>query len=220
MAAYKQLVGIDTTVTDKAGYCLRFARRVSNPDAPAGPNFAWDSWVMTKYKHADGNLPNVAVPVYFEYVVNGQNQGHVAWWIPAQNRFLSSPTSGTGQRWLDRLSQIEDLYHCRFVGWAEDINGVRVAEPLPELAPTPGMPAVGSRIQLVPPVTRTTFRAGTTTVAGHITATNDQFVYIVRGYDPAYPGRIIINSASGGGDGVALALYYTDGKTVENWKAV
>jgi len=81
-----------------------------------------------------------------------------------------------------------------------------------------GMPAVNSKIKLLSPDNRSTFRAGTITKAGNIAVTNDtDFVYTVRGYDPKFPYRIIINSRSAGGDGVALALYYTNGTKIPKW---
>lgn len=86
--------------------------------------------------------------------------------------------------------------------------------------PTSGMPAVGSSIQLIPVDTRTTYRAGTTTVAGQIHVKDNSYVYVVRGYDPKYPGRVLINSASAGGNGVALALYYTNGQIIPGWRVV
>jgi murein DD-endopeptidase MepM/ murein hydrolase activator NlpD len=79
------------------------------------------------------------------------------------------------------------------------------------------MPAVGATINITKGTTRGTFRAGTTTVAGTIKATDNTFNYLVRGYDPKYPNRILINSASAGGNGVALALYYTNGTRIEGW---
>lgn len=82
------------------------------------------------------------------------------------------------------------------------------------------MPAVGSVIQLIPKDTRTTFKAGTTNVAGKIDVKDNTYTYVVRGYDSKYPGRILMNSASAGGNGVALALYYTDGRRIEGWKQV
>jgi murein DD-endopeptidase MepM/ murein hydrolase activator NlpD len=85
-------------------------------------------------------------------------------------------------------------------------------------APIPAkMPAVGQVINITKGTTRGTYKAGTTTVAGTIKATDTTFNYTVRGYDPKYPNRILINSASAGGNGVALALYYTNGTRIEGW---
>lgn len=95
----------------------------------------------------------------------------------------------------------------------------KTSNPAP--TPSPGkMPPVGSKIQLIPTQVRTTYRAGTTTVAGTIRVTDNSFVYIVRGYDPKYQYRILINSASAGGNGVALALYYTNGTNIGGWKQI
>lgn len=80
------------------------------------------------------------------------------------------------------------------------------------------MPPVGSRINLAKGVNRTTFKAGTANVAGVIRPTGDNWNYTVRGYDPVYGNRVIINSASGGGNGVSLALYYLSGSRIEGWK--
>ena len=82
------------------------------------------------------------------------------------------------------------------------------------------MPPVGSKIQLIPKDTRNTYKAGTTKKAGTIRVTDNTFIYTVRGYDPVYGGRIIINSASAGGDGVALALFYTNGQIIPGWRKV
>lgn len=86
--------------------------------------------------------------------------------------------------------------------------------------PSTVMPPVGSNIKLTKGVVRNTYRAGTTRVAGTIHATDNSFVYLVRGYDPVYGGRILINSASAGGNGVALALYYTSGQKIDGWTQV
>ena len=74
-----------------------------------------------------------------------------------------------------------------------------------------GMPAVGSVVKFTIP--RTAFVAGTTTVKGTLAPDNR----IVRGYDPRYPNRILVNSASVG-NGVAVALYYTNGTKIEGWQ--
>lgn len=80
------------------------------------------------------------------------------------------------------------------------------------------MPKINSRIQLIPVDLRTTYKNGTDTVAGRIRVNNNSYIYFVRAYDKRYKNRIIINSKSGGGNGVALALYYKDGKRITGWK--
>lgn len=97
-----------------------------------------------------------------------------------------------------------------------------IAQAIEASKPKFNMPPVGSRIQLIPRDSRTTYKAGTTTPASSkkIEVTDNSFIYIVRGYDPKFPNRIIINSKSAGGDGVALALYYTNGQIIPGWKKV
>jgi len=91
----------------------------------------------------------------------------------------------------------------------------------PGIAPVPSrMPAVGSVIRLTAGINRTTFRAGTTTEAGTIRPTDGTFKYTVYGYDPRFSNRILINSRSAGGNGVALALFYTDGAIIKGWTAI
>ena len=80
------------------------------------------------------------------------------------------------------------------------------------------MPAIGSKV-LFSSDPRTCFKPGTTTQSG--TLKNDgKEPHIVRGYDPKYPYRILINSKSGGGNGVAVALYYTNGTKIPGWKVI
>lgn len=112
--------------------------------------------------------------------------------------------------------------------WLKTPNGTYVYPPTrykepfggKPTPPSPKMPAVDSDIRLIPVDTRTTFRAGTTTVAGQIHVKDNTYVYTIRGYDSKFPGRVLINSASAGGDGVALALYYVNGTIVPGWKKV
>ena len=82
------------------------------------------------------------------------------------------------------------------------------------------MPAIGSRIQLTKGFHRTTYRAGTRTKAGTLVVRDNTYIYTVRAYDPRYSNRILLNSRSAGGDGVALALFYFSGKPIEGWKAI
>lgn len=110
--------------------------------------------------------------------------------------------------------------HLHWIMWNRGVrvdgrNHVTIVVP-PKPAPSK-MPPIGTRVRLLRGYTRTTFRAGTTTVAGTIRVTSDDFYYFVRGYDSKYPYRILINSASAGGSGVALALYYTNGSRIEGW---
>lgn len=102
--------------------------------------------------------------------------------------------------------------------WLRRPNGTYVYPPSVQTEPFGGvpqtkMPPIGSSVQFTVP--RTAFVAGTTTVKG----TLPPDTRLVRGYDPRYLNRIIVNSASVG-DGVAVALYYQDGKLIPGWEVV
>ena len=98
--------------------------------------------------------------------------------------------------------------------WGLSINGKYVNPILyitPPKPPTSKMPAIGSSVVFTVP--RTAFVAGTTTVKGTLAPDTR----IVRGYDPKYPYRILVNSAAVG-QGVAVALYDFAGVRIPGWK--
>lgn len=97
--------------------------------------------------------------------------------------------------------------------WYLSINGKYVNPILyvtPPKPPTSKMPAIGQTVVFT--VVRTAFVAGTTTVKGKLLPD----ARIVRGYDPKYPYRILVNSASVG-NGVAVALYDQAGVKIPGW---
>ena len=135
-----QLVSPNLGQTSLAGWCLWFARVAFG--APAVEASAWAGWLNTKYRHGDWNLPNVAVPVWFQsygdYDGSGvvKNWGHVAIFVPGRG-VLSSPITwnGPGQQWYNSISELAAainriLPNSRtvYVGWSEDISNVRVAK--------------------------------------------------------------------------------------------
>lgn len=175
---------------------------------------AWQA-VPQQYRHTDQNFPSVPVAVFFT-----GGDGHVVLHEPGVG-FDSSPyNTARGHVILATIAEIEQHYGVKYAGWTEWVDGVLVAQKVNAPAPTSGpkMPAVGSEIQLLPNQVRDTEHPGTASKAGEINVTNDRFVYIVRGVDPKFPYRVLINSASGGGNGVALALYYTNGIIIPGWK--
>lgn len=133
--SWQQLVQPNPAIEDYAGMCLRFAQSVF--DAPARYESAWQAWQATTDKHTDRNIPNgVGVLVWFEhwgsYGNSGEykNWGHVVVHMP-DNRYLSSPVGklGTyGQSWFDTIEQVERTFNAKYVGWTDNINGLKVAE--------------------------------------------------------------------------------------------
>lgn len=130
--SWTQNVAPNTATQDGAGFCLRFTQTVFN--APARYESAWQAWNATQYKHSDSEqLPDVSVILWFShYGTYGDpprydNWGHVVTYFPGRG-FLSSPGTGYGQQWLDSPRDVERVYNSKYVGWSEDINGLRVAE--------------------------------------------------------------------------------------------
>jgi hypothetical protein len=129
---WKQLV-TPQVVNDNAGMCLRFTQSVFG--APVKYRSAWDAWNATQFKHStDEPLPDVSVIVWMSHwgtygdPPSYENWGHVITWFPSENKFLSSPGSGYGHQWFDSIRAVELYFNAGYVGWSEDINGLRVAE--------------------------------------------------------------------------------------------
>lgn len=212
--AYKQVTGWDSNKGGTApGMCLSNVRK--GYGIPAKYDNAWTAWQNTQ-QHTGRDYPaGVYAPIYFSYTttIGGvrKNYGHIGVRYP-DGRFW------TDGRVFASVEAYEAVKAPRYVGWGESVNGVSVIKW--QDPPKTNMPPVGSKIQLIPKDVRNTYRAGTTTKAGTIRVTDNTFIYTVRGYDPVYGGRVLINSASAGGNGVALALYYTNGVRVDGWKQI
>ena len=131
---FQQLVAPNLGTTDGAGWCHRFARNVFG--APMGYNSAWEAWQATEYKHPTSEpLPSgAAVLLWFShYGTYGSpptygNWGHVAIHVPGIGIY-TSPGYGYGQEVWTTIGQIESRFASKYVGWSEDINGLRVAAP-------------------------------------------------------------------------------------------
>ena len=144
--AWNQNVAPNTGTQDYAGFCLRFTQSVFG--APVAHPTAWEAWLVQEGKHEDRNLPDVAVPLWFEsWGTYGfgeyKNWGHACVWIPGRG-ILSSPGSGYGQTWFSSIEQAEARWGMKFVGWTENLNGLQVASWSGDSAPAP-TPAPGVR---------------------------------------------------------------------------
>ena len=111
-------------LNDWYGWCYAvawtaFKGRVTNPTA-------WAAWLATAYPHKDRNLPSgVYVPIWFS---GYGGAGHVALYKDGQ--IWTSPY--THKAYFDRFNSIDALaryYGVTYVGWSEDIGGVRVVQP-------------------------------------------------------------------------------------------
>lgn len=129
--AWQALVAPRKGTRDGTGWCLRYAQSFFG--APARYNSAWDAWNATQYKHGPNEpLPDVPVLLWFShYGTYGSpprygNWGHVAIHVPG-DAIYTSPASGWGFGRYGTIREIERVFNARYVGWSEDINGLRVA---------------------------------------------------------------------------------------------
>lgn len=223
---FRQLRQPNLSVQGISNLCLVYARTVFG--IPFKYNYALEAWQNVKRRHENRSLPNVVVPVWFSYTatIDGikRNWGHVAIWVPGAGIF------STTKQGVKKFGSVDEVAKyigggAIYLGWSEDINGVsvvdEVAEPSEPVHSPFDMPAIGSRIKLRKSTkARTTWRVGTANVAGRIIPKDESYIYVVRGYDAKYPGRIIINSAQGGGNNVGLALYLLNGQRIDDWQEV
>lgn len=130
----RQLVPPNVAINEQAGRCLSYARRVFG--APAVESTAWEAWSKVQYRHTDRSFPiGVAFPVFFDWwgQLEGDDQkyqyGHAAVQT-ADGKVWSSPLTGYGRA---VFASVDDLVRSfgngmKFVGWSEDISGVKVME--------------------------------------------------------------------------------------------
>jgi hypothetical protein len=194
---YKQTRAFDQNKAGTTkGYCLRNVRL--GYSIPAKFDSAIIAWDNTE-QHKDKSIPSGDVPLFYTYKVDG----HI------NVRLKDGRIWNDGELYENLDAYISTHPSVGYLGWGESVNEVRVLEWIPDPVVSK-MPPVGSSVKITVP--RTAFVAGTTTVKGQLPPD----VRIVRGYDPKYPNRILVNSASVG-NGVAVALYYTNGVRIDGW---
>lgn len=140
-ASFVQLAEPNTFTRDATGMCLRFAQSVFG--APVAHRSATDAANATKFRHHTKQMPDVAALVWFDHYGTYQNEyanwGHVVAWVPG-NGFLSSPGAGFGQQWFPSIDAVERTFNATFRFWSEDINTLRVAEPINAAKTSGGYP--------------------------------------------------------------------------------
>lgn len=120
----RQLRSPRTPHVGTIGACLAYARGVYG--IPAKYQTARIAWNNAQFKHTDP-LPDASVPVWFSHISGGVDVGHVVCWVPRVGFFSSPYRRNTGYALLPSISEVERIYGCRYLGWSEDINSVRVA---------------------------------------------------------------------------------------------
>lgn len=115
------------------GYCLKYVRTCFNVGSKYGSAIV--AWNNAKYRHGTSSVPPIGVPVFFK----GGRYGHVA--ISVGNwkcRTTDYPRAGVVSE-VD-IRTLAKVWNYPYIGWTEDINGVRVyTKPV---APTPKPPPI------------------------------------------------------------------------------
>lgn len=149
---YRALVKPRKNTKDYAGMCLRFAQSFFG--AKADHRSAWHAWLAQKHKHGPNvPLPNAPVLLWFSHwgTYNDElgqygsdprrpyygNWGHVTPFVPGDAIYSSPWYIAYGQERYSTIGEIERIFGAKYVGWSEDINGLRVAEPVPVSKPKP-----------------------------------------------------------------------------------
>lgn len=132
---------------DYPGMCLRFSQSFFG--APVKYRSAWEAWQHQQYRHPTTDpLPNVPVLLWFSHwgtygdPLSYENWGHVTPYVPGDGIYSSpaNPYAGWSQSKFSTIAEVERAYNCTYVGWSEDINGLRVAQNV-DVDPVPAKPA-------------------------------------------------------------------------------
>lgn len=148
---YTALVPPRPWVVDRPGLCLRYAQSFFG--APVAHRSALDAWDATVYRHGpDEPIPDVPVILWYSHVgayddgngpyrgvpVGGlADWGHVTPIVPGVGIY-SSPANPYGGASFDvygTIAEVEQAFNATYLGWSEDINGLRVAMPGPTITP-------------------------------------------------------------------------------------
>lgn len=123
--SYQQLVQPNLATVGRIGYCLEYARKCFGAGV-VEPN-AWVAWQNTQFHHLDANIPaDVCVPMWYSYINQGVNLGHVTISVPGKGIYSSPWQQGTDHAVLPSIAEVERIYGVKYVGWSEDISKVRV----------------------------------------------------------------------------------------------
>lgn len=116
------------------GMCQQFTRSAFGVGAYYGT--AAIAWRNARYKHPTRNASSIPanVPVY--WTGGSRGHGHAAVSIGG-GLCKSTDWPSAGRVGVARIADIERVWGHRLVGWAEDINRVRVYAPRPKTADGP-----------------------------------------------------------------------------------
>lgn len=126
-----QLKQPNLTVKGKAGWCLSVAQDVWG--VPHWYPKAIDAWnASTAFNHPNEQPPSdVSVVVYWTYVENGIQYGHIATFVPGRGVYTSPFNSLHGAEWYasiqamtDRIRKIDK--NSVYLGWSEVLSNVKL----------------------------------------------------------------------------------------------
>lgn len=123
------------------GWCLGYVSDVLGINSTKYES-AWGAWQGTKYKHGpEEPLPDVPVLLWFSHIgTYGKpprkgNWGHVVLHVPGVGLY-TSPGGAIGSdasfEVHPTITAIERRFNSTYVGWSEDLAGVRFAQYVPE----------------------------------------------------------------------------------------
>lgn len=142
----RQLIEPNLSVVGESGECLVYVREIFGIGAKY-PDAA-NAWENAAYKFPGEQPPtDVVVPVWFSY--DGPTNGHVAVSVPGKGIYS---VSAQGDKVFGTIAELEAFIPgTSYLGWSEDVDGGRVAEPTPAPAPAPEpspAPTTGQTINL------------------------------------------------------------------------
>lgn len=130
-----------------AGLCYKHTRMAYDVPLKAGFGSARDGWNKAKYKHPGAGLKGIVKGAWVFLDRPSSKYGHSVMWLGDGTRVASTDNTKT----LTQIYTIAQLksFGYTVVGWAEDINGVRVVKaggssPKPPTPPAGGLLRVGS----------------------------------------------------------------------------
>lgn len=147
MAKFKSLVKPNLGFKTRSGMCLQMAQGIVG--APVAHRSATDAANATKHRHATRTMPDAIAVLWFDHwgayddgngpyhgrpVGASGNWGHVVDYIPGVGFASSSPVFGdySAPYIYESIGEVESAFNCSFRFWSEDINTLRVCEPIEE----------------------------------------------------------------------------------------
>lgn len=129
---YEQLVTPELNVPTQLARCLKYVQDAfKSPNAGRTATVSWNT--RTLHRHFDRKFPTgVYFLAWFDYwaTIDGsyENFGHVV--ICRDGICYSSPYKAgqTSYAVIGSISEVERIYRCTFVGWSEDIAGLKVIQ--------------------------------------------------------------------------------------------